>query len=316
MQIDNGLDVASHGWLGFELGVLRRLKFRSAALALTGEPYLGLNLKRWNVRVTANDPAQWAWTKSIAFIENNSEALSEQDVDRLLDDAYVPRGHLSNPTLASWFNETDACWFDNVRANAELLESPHRRALALSLGMMTGDYVFSFNHETRELRQPLSLPDVFRRLWHTLPAPVDNHQRNQSSNLQVKNFLAERHDDLLFLRLPHGGNTKGTRSSRALGWREEWVRQGRSFWNELARDQAGKLGARVETKDEYLKQLEDVLRTAAHFPIWAIEAVSDGFVSTEDLVECVRTSRKVDAVYTKDFSELLGVRAVIMTAAA
>ena len=48
----------------------------------------------------------------------------------------------------------------------------------------------------------------------------------------------------------------------------------------------------------------------------AIEAVSDGFVSTDELVECVRELRKVDAVYTKDFSELLGVRAVVITAAA
>ena len=45
-------------WLGFELNILRRLKFKSAALPLTGEPHLGNYLKRWDVRVVANDPAQ------------------------------------------------------------------------------------------------------------------------------------------------------------------------------------------------------------------------------------------------------------------
>jgi len=316
MHARNGVNLNSHGWLGFELSVLRRMKFRSVALALSGEPHLGLSLKRWNVRVTANDPAQWAWIKSLAFIENNSEVLDEQDVDKLLDDAYVPRGFFNNPGLFSWFNETDAWWFDNLRANAEFFESPHRRALALSLGMMTGDYVFSFNQETRELRQPLALPDVFRRLWRTIPAPVNNRQRNRSSNREIKDFLADRQDDLLFLRLPRGGHTEDTRSVRMLAWREEWVRQDRSFWNDFAKDRAGKLGAHVVTKDQYLNQIEDVLRTASHMPMWAIEAVSDGFVSTDELVDCVSDFRKVDAVYTKDFSELLGVRAVIITASA
>lgn len=314
MQIQNGLNANSHGWLAFELGVLSRLKFRTVALPLAGEPQLGLNLKLLNARVSANDPAQWAWTKSVAFVENNSEKLSEDEVDRLLDDAYVPRNSFANSALPTWFNETDAWWFDNLRANIELIESSHRRAIALTIGMMTGDYVFSFNSETRELRPPLSLSDVFRRVWHTLPAPVNNAQRNESCNREVKDFLAERQDDLMFLRLPH--TVEDSRSSRALAWREEWVRQGRSFWSEFARGRAGKLGAHVETKDQYLRQIEDVLRTASHLPSWAIEAVSDGFVATDELVECVRAFRKVDAIYTKDFSELMGIRAVIITASA
>src|SRR5437870_5796041 len=124
MQSRNIINLNSHGWLGFELGVLRRLKFRSAALAFSGEPQLGLALKRWNVRINANDPAQWAWIKAIAFIENNSDTLNEADIDKLLDDTYVPRSAFSNPALSSWFNETDAWWFDNVRSNAELFEAP------------------------------------------------------------------------------------------------------------------------------------------------------------------------------------------------
>ncbi len=315
MQERNIINLNSHGWLGFELSVLRRFKFSSAALALSGEPNLGLALKRWGVRVNANDPAQWAWVKSIAFIENNSEMLNELDVEKLLDDTYVPRSSFSNPSLSQWFNETDAWWFDNLRANAELFDSPHKRALALSLGMMTGDYVFSFNQDTRELRQPLILPDVLRRLWLTLPSPVNNQHRNRSSNREIKDFLAERQDDLLFLRLPRA-NAGDTRSARMLAWREEWVRQGRGFWSDMAKDRAGKLGAQVVTRDQYLNQIEDVLRTASHMQTWAIEAVGDGFVSTEELIECVRELRKVDAVYTKDFSELLGVRAVIITASA
>ena len=297
--------------------MLHRLKFKSVALPLAGEPGLGLYLKRWNARVAANDPAQWAWTKSQAFIENNCERLTEADLEIVLDDAYVPRNYFRNPTLLTWFNETDAWWFDNVRANAERLSSPYKRALALALGMGVGDYVFSFNLDTRDLRQPLSLSNVFRRVWHTLMPPVNNLRQNSSSNQSAKSFLAEtQNTDLLFMRLPRPTRATDSRNARVLTWREEWIRQSKSFWSELSKERNSKLDAYVETKEQYLGLIEDLMHTAAHLPQWAIEAVSDGFVTTDELVECVSNTRKIDAIYTKDFSELLGIKAVIITAVA
>jgi hypothetical protein len=304
-------------WLGFELSVLRQVKFRSVALPLAGEPHLGQYLKRWDARVVSNDPAQWAWTKSLAFIENNAETLSQEDVETILADAYVPGNYFRNPTLLSWFNETDAWWFDNVRANAERLSSPYKRALALALGMAVGDYVFSFNLETRDLRQPLSLTNVFLRLWRTQAPPIDNRQRNSSTNSSVRSFLAELYDtDLLFLRLPHPPRAADSRNSRVLSWREEWLRQGKGQWSEAGSDRTSRFEAPVETKEQYLRLIEDLLQIAAHLPMWAIEGISDGFVSTDELVECVGDARKIEAIYTKDFSELLGIKAVIITARA
>ena len=316
MQTQNNHNAGSIGWLGFELSVLHRLKFKSVALPLAGEPGLGLYLKRWNARVAANDPAQWAWIKSQAFIENNCERLTEADLEIVLDDAYVPRNYFRNPTLLTWFNETDAWWFDNVRANVERLSSPYKRALALALGMGVGDYVFSFNLDTRDLRQPLSLSNVFRRVWHTLMPPVNNLRQNSSSNQSAKSFLAEtQNTDLLFMRLPRPTRASDSRNARVLTWREEWIRQSKSFWSELSKERNSKLDAYVETKEQYLGLIEDLMHTAAHLPQWAIEAVSDGFVTTDELVECVSNTRKIDAIYTKDFSELLGIKAVIITAA-
>ena len=316
MQTQTNHNAGSIGWLGFELSVLHRLKFKSVALPLAGEPSLGVYLKRWNARVAANDPAQWAWIKSQAFIENNCERLTEADLEIVLDDAYVPRNYFRNPTLLTWFNETDAWWFDNVRANVERLSSPYKRALALALGMGVGDYVFSFNLDTRDLRQPLSLSNVLRRGWHTLMPPVNNLRQNSSSNQSAKSFLAEtQNTDLLFMRLPRPTRATDSRNARVLTWREEWIRQGKGFWSDLSKDR-NKLDAYVETKEQYLGLIEDLMHTAAHLPQWAIEAVSDGFVTTDELAECVSNTRKIDAIYTKDFSELLGIKAVIITAAA
>jgi hypothetical protein len=304
----------SNGWLNFELSVLRRLKFASVALPFTGEPALGLQLKHWQVRIAANDLMTWSFIKSTALLENNTYRLSDEDLEMVVEDAYVPRDHFDNPGLLNWFNQTDAWWFDTVRFNAERLDAPYKRALALTLGMMVGDYVLSFDETNRHLREPASLSRVFRRLAELLPYPHDNSLRSKASNQDVRAFLAERrHSDLMFLRLPP---LEGTHANQRTidSWREEWLQGGDDFWQGFEKHRAGKLGARAQSKQQYLGFIEELLQTAAHIPGWAIALVENGFISTEELVETVSRVRKVDAIYSKDFSDLLGVRAAIVTA--
>ena len=304
-----------NGWLGFELGVLRRLQFTSVALPFTGEPEICVQLKSWNVRVAANDPMIWSFTKAFALVENNVEQLGEEDLYTLLDDAYVPRDRLENPALLKWFNETDAWWFDNVRFNAERLE-PFKRALALTAGMMTGDYVLSFNEQTRNLREPFSLSQAFRRMLDCLPQPIDNSMRNKSTNQDVRDFVAERHHtDLLFLRLPIPVTQTNSVRNPILTWREEWLRGGDEFWPELDRARDARLGSTVQSKQQYLGFVEDLLRIASHIPVWAITHTENGFISIEELVEKIGRVRKVSSIYSKDFSDMLAVRASLIVAA-
>ena len=301
------------GWLAFELNVLRRLKFTSAVLPFTGEPHLGAYLKRWNARVLANDLTQSAWTKAIAAIQNNHEKLSDEEVNLVLEDAYVPRYRLRNESLKNWFNETDAWWFDNVRNSIEKISSPVAHAIALSIGMSVGDYALSFTDETLELRQPLST--VFNRLWSVLPEPVDNRQNNACQNRTAYEFIAEnRETDLMFLRLPQAHRQRLRNHLGWTAWREEWLRFGDDFWNDLEMAQAGRLGALVETKYQYLRHLEEILQTASHIPVWAIAHVEDGFVSSQEVAETIAHIRRVDTIFTKDLSELSGTKAVIITA--
>lgn len=304
---------APKSWLAFELNVLRRLKFATAALPFADEPQLGAYLKRWNARVSANDLTQSAWTKAIAAIQNNTEKLTGEDVDLVLEDAYVPRYRPRNEALKNWFNETDAWWFDNVRNNIEKLASPVAHAIALSIGMSVGDYVLSFTDETRELRQPLSA--TFKRLWNVLPEPFDNHENNACQNRTAYEFIAEiRQTDLMFLRLPQAHKNSVRNYLGWTAWREEWLRFGDDFWNDLEAAQNGRLGGLVETKYQYLRHLEEILQTASHIPVWAIAYAEDGFVSTQEIVEIIARIRRVDTIFTKDFSELTGAKAVIITA--
>lgn len=304
--------ISPKSWLAFDLNVLRRLTFSSVALPFTDQTSLGAYLKRWNVRVAANDPLRSAFTRSIANISNSTESLSPAEIETVLEDAYVPGYRLSNLALTNWFSETDAWWFDNVRNNIEKLERPMSQAIASSVVLATGDYVLAFNTETRELRQPLS--NVFRRLLSIQTPPYNNGQNNTSDNKIADDFIAETPSDLMFLRLPHPhAQSERTHLGRA-AWREEWLRGGSEFWGELESSLHGKLGAATETKSQYLHLLEETLRRASHNKKWAIAHVEDGFIQTQDIADTIGKIRRVDTVYTKDFTELTGTKAVIITA--
>lgn len=310
--MNTNFDNLPKGWLAFELNVLRRLKFGSIALPFAGDAALGVYLKRQGARVLANDILQSAFVRATARIQNNGEYLSEERVDQILQDVYVPRHRLYNPSLRNWFNETDAWWFDNVRENIGRIESPFARAIALELGIAVGDYVLSFDQETLELRQPLSV--VYRRLWNSLPLPVNNGKNNLCSNKEAREFVHESACDVLFLRMPHAHDQNLKAALGWTAWREDWVRGSGSFWDQLELQQAGRLGAKTNTKHQYLRHLEDMLHTASATAKWVIAAAETDFIATADLTETINRVRRVETVYTKDFSELTNSKAVIFVA--
>jgi hypothetical protein len=303
--------ISPKSWLAFDLNVLRRLTFTSVAIPFNDQTALASYLKRWNVRISANDTLQSAFSRSFARVVNGSETLAVDDLSVVLEDAYVPGYRLANPALASWFNETDAWWFDNVRRNIDRLATPMQRAIASTLAMATGDYALSFGAETRELRQPLS--HVFRRLWSVQPEAYNNGQNNTSQNKLADEFVAESQSDLLFVRLPAAhAKSERTHLGRA-AWREEWLRGGGDFWGDFESRLHGRLGAATETKSQYLHLVEEMLSRATHIKKWAIAHVEDGFIHSHDIADTVAKIRRVDTVYTKDFTELTGTKAVIIT---
>jgi hypothetical protein len=91
-------------WLGFELSVLRRLKFSSIAIPFAGRPDLGWHLKCWGKQVFSNDICQWSWWMSRALIENSNESLDVDDVAFILANmahskASTSASHIRTPVM-------------------------------------------------------------------------------------------------------------------------------------------------------------------------------------------------------------------------
>jgi hypothetical protein len=290
-------------WLGFELSVLRRLKFASLAVPFAGQPDLEWYLKFWGKQALTNDLCQWAWWMSRALVENQGERLTEEDVSLVLENAYEPQARLYNAALSGALNELDSVWFDNVWQNIQLLPDEPKRAMAYTLALGVADYVFAFDAATRDLRRPLS--QVYLQLWRTQRKLVNNGQSNAALNQDAHEFIRSAKTDLLFARFPRPQGLAGLRGTLA-GWRETFVRGHDMFWDELIAAQRGKLGDAVTSKQQYLQLVNNFLAKAKHIPKWAIAHADDGFVTVSELGEIVRQHRRLELTYHKDFSDVLG----------
>jgi len=178
--------------------------------------------------------------------------------------------------------------------------------------MMVGDYVLSspkncdncanrchFRACSGASRRRCLAPGEFRAL-----------QGNESG---CANLVAERgKSDLMFLRLP--APVVQPPKDSVLRWREEWLEGNDSFWGEIEQKRAGQLGARVQSKQQYLGFVEDLLHTAAHIPAWPSPIPRMVLSPQMNSWETIGRVRRVREVYSKDFSDLLGVRAAIVTA--
>ena len=224
---------------------------------------------------------------------------------RLLDNVYVPQRRLHNPALGQTLSEVDATWFDNLWLNIQQIENEHRRALAYTYGLGVGDYVFSFEPETMELRRPLS--DVFTALWRERRHLVNNGQLNHSLNRDAHDFVRSIKADLMFARLPRPEGLSALRDS-IIGWRELWASGTDGDWDAMVAGQRGRLGDRVMSKDHYLQLVAGFLARAKHISRWALSHTEDGFISAAELGEVIGQFRRIEVTYHKDFSDVIGGR--------
>ncbi len=289
-------------WLGYELSVLRRIKFNSVAIPFSGQPDLDWYLKFWGKQVFSNDLCQWSWWTSRALVENQNETLSESDVAHILDNAYVPRRKMNNPALREYLSEMDAWWFDNIWVNIQQIENPHQRALAYYHALGVGDYVHSFTEETAELRRPLS--EVFEVLHRQQRKVTNNEKENRSFNFEATKFIGAVKAELMYATFPRPDGLVTNRKS-VCGWREVWIRGKADGFDETLQQVSG-FGDHVVSKGRYLDLIGKFLENASHISKWAIAHPEDGFVTAAEMGELIKSFRPVEVTYAKDFSEVSG----------
>jgi hypothetical protein len=290
--------------LAFAASALSKHKFESLAIPFTGNANLDWYLKLWGKRLVSNDICHWAGQVARAKVENNTEQLAEQDLQRLFASVDACPDDLENFSLLQWFDKSDAQWLDHLRRNIDLVFSHNvHRALANRAALLTGDYLRSFTPETAFLRRPL--PDVYRAMLKIVNQVIDNHSINRVTTLEASDFISRTKVDALYAALPapeamqrflHGPGR----------WREAWIRQTDQLEDLLLPAVKDSFSGKILSQERYLQILDNFLDRSKSIRLWAIAWQEIPLLSVETLTEAVKRHRAVNFVYVHDSTTLAG----------
>ena len=112
-------------------GILKDIEFDSFLDAFGGSNVVGYFMKTKGKQVFTNDFMALSSTMSKAIIENSKEILISADIQFLLQNDNN-QSYIAQEFKGLYFDDCDNDFLDRVRFNISLLESPYKKALALS----------------------------------------------------------------------------------------------------------------------------------------------------------------------------------------
>jgi len=170
----------------------------------SGSQSFAYHMKQRGHTVHSNDFLAFCGMQGVALIENKRATLTDADVDMLFSENHR-RADVMRRFSGIFFAEQECALLDNFRANVELLDGAHKRALALavmcrSLTRKTTMGHFAHlqaipyaNNPARVKRNP-SIAKPIRELFMALlpaynAAVFDNRRQNKSHHANILDLL-------------------------------------------------------------------------------------------------------------------------------
>lgn len=112
--------------------VFKQLKFKTALDAFSGTSSVAYLLKTLGHAVDTNDYLRFNYYAAKALIENNSTALSADEVAEIIRFNSDKEDFIEKEFADLYFSKRDCRWLDSAVANIELLANPYKKAVALT----------------------------------------------------------------------------------------------------------------------------------------------------------------------------------------
>lgn len=111
--------------------ILKDYKFQSFLDVFAGSNVVAYFMKTLGKKVITNDFMAMSYYPSKALIENNSETLSDNDINFLLTNP-SHSSFISSTFKDLYFSEEENEFLDRVRSNIELFDNEYKKAIALA----------------------------------------------------------------------------------------------------------------------------------------------------------------------------------------
>lgn len=187
--------------------------------AFSGGANVGYHAKRLGLAVTSNDLLRYPYHLARAVIENNSEKLTDEDVDQVLDQKTEAGTFMVDHFLGFYYTKPVLQWMENVWTNIQKLENYKKDiALAALANTVKAHSEFGQFHRTKKNQRakatyysqlskhiPLdSLEGTYKRSVNRINRLVfDNGQAHKALNKDVHAALRDTQADVVYMDPPY-----------------------------------------------------------------------------------------------------------------
>lgn len=203
---------SKHAILNFLHDVMKDLEFTTALDAFSGSGAVSYLLKSMGKSVTSNDFLDFCFHTAQACVANNSEHLSQEEVEQLLMPHPEYPDFISRTFQGLYFTDQENQFLDNLVANIFEISSPYKKSIALAAiaraclrrrprGIFTYTGV-RYDDGRRDLQ--ISLEQHFRAAVELFNNAVfDNGQLNRAFHGDIFSLPDDRQYDLVYFDPPY-----------------------------------------------------------------------------------------------------------------
>jgi hypothetical protein len=278
---------------------LKRFSFNVVLEPLYHTSNLASYFKVQNKIILANDPLEFSFWRGKAIVENNNIQLTQEEQTRLLPSHPAElEGHNRFWDWRGFFFSEEQCKlldFIHVRIN-QIRDDVQRSSAYLAMMMVINYWLSARDH--RECPKWDNTEIIKYYLSQVTKAMViDNHEVNEMWNLHPTEMIAKNNGDVLYINLPKLAGVS------ELGYREQiwqsWITVDPHMDMNTILKPGTCLGARFDTKEDFLEELDDFLANSQHISIWAFSISPQIGIPPEDIIDVISNYRhKVNAVKT------------------
>lgn len=279
--------------------------------AFAGSQSVAFLFKQMGLQTITNDFLNFNNQIGLALVENGNEKLTQEDLSIL----YQPAKNKNDFQLMKsvftnvFFEESEADFLDNFRANIPLLSSPYKQALAYSIinrSMTRKITMGHFGHtqalkyasdperikRNRSLIRPIK--DIFEELLPKYNEAVfDNKQDNQSYNQNILDLLPTLENvDLAYFDPPYCDSHADYQSFYHLleTFTEYW--KDKEFVNGIKRYEPQRFSG-FDKKRDVIESFEKLFEYSQEIPHWLISYNDRSYPSVEELSKIISKYRDV-----------------------
>lgn len=281
-------------------------KAQSVVDAFSGSSAVAYMFKTKGMQVFANDRLRYCYHAARAIVENSSTRLSDEEIDRLLEDNPKADTFVQDNFKGLFFSAATKQVIDSVRANCDALSGYKKDIALFALGKTCASGGFGHFTSSTETGMRKDSPEEFRsRLRKNIERinalVFDNGKENKASQKDVNEFLPASKADLAYFDPPYATEFSTTNYEKAYHFVEGLMRK----WEGLTIKADSKTKAYETdhvsvTKANAQDFFTTFLTSAKHIGNWLISYRDHAYPNEQEMKQIIASLGRDSAMKSKD----------------